>query len=184
MNTLAASQKYKPVSIAMHWLTVVLMIGIYASITLHEAIPRGNPLRGAMEDWHIYLGFTVFALALVRLGINLRLSVPPITPRPPMWQLRVTTAMKVYLYVLMLVTPVFGWLLLSGEGEAASWFFIPMPALAAESESLAEFAGEVHELLGESGYLFIAIHALAALWHHYMVKDDTLKRMLPAFLSR
>jgi cytochrome b561 len=184
MNDLNLIRRYEPISVAMHWITLLLMIAIYASISLHEAIPRGNPWRGAMEDWHIYFGFTVLALALIRLAVNLRLRTPPISPPPPVWQLRVSAAVKIYLYVLMLVTPVFGWLLVSGEGESVNWFFIPMPALAAPSESLADLAGEVHEMLGESGYFFIALHAVAALYHHYMVKDDTLRRMLPAFLQK
>ena len=63
-------------------------------------------------------------------------------------------------------------------------FFIPLPGIAPVSESLAGIAEEAHEIFGVSAYLFIAVHALAALYHHYLVKDDTLKRMLPDFISR
>lgn len=184
MNTEGQIQKYAPISIAMHWLTLILMIAIYGSIELHEAIPRGNPLRGAMEDWHIYLGFTVFVLALIRLTINLRSTTPPITPTPPSWQMLTNKGMKIYLYALMFMAPLFGWLYLSANDESIVWFFIQMPAIAPVSEAIAEFSEEAHEVLGSSGYLFIAVHAFAGLYHHYIVKDDTLKRMLPAFLSR
>jgi len=160
------------------------MIAIYGSIELHEAIPRGNALRGAMEDWHIYLGFTVLALAVVRLIINLRLTAPPITPRPPSWQVLVNKGMKMYLYALMILVPLLGWSYLSANNESIKWFFISMPAIGPVSEALAEFSEEAHEVLGLSGYLFIVIHALAGLYHHYLVKDDTLKRMLPSFISR
>ena len=184
MESQFMTQKYAPVTISIHWLTLILMIAIYGSIILHEALPRGNSLRGAAEDWHIYFGFTVFALAIARLIITLRLPTPPITPKPPSWQMVVTKVMKIYLYGLMLIAPVFGWLYLSANDESISWFFISMPAIAPVSEGIAEFAGEAHELLGESGYYFITLHALAGLYHHYWVKDDTLKRMLPAFMSR
>jgi cytochrome b561 len=184
MTALQTTKKYAPITIAVHWLTLLFMIAIYASIELHEALPRGNPWRGATEDWHIYLGFTVMVLALVRLIINLQLKVPPITPQPPAWQMVINKGMKVYLYGLMLVAPVFGWLYLSANDEAIKWFFISVPAIAPVSESIAEFAGEAHELLGVSGYFLIGIHAAAGLYHHYWVKDDTLRRMLPAFLSR
>ncbi len=182
MNTL--DQKYAPISIAIHWITLILMIAIYGSIELHETIPRGNPLRGATEDWHIYLGFTVFALALIRLIINLQLATPPITPRPPSWQMLINKGMKVYLYALMLVAPLLGWAYLSANDEPITWFFIQMPAIVPVSETLAEFSEEAHEILGLSGYFFIPIHALAGLYHHYLVKDDSLKRMLPAFVRR
>lgn len=182
MNT--QDQKYAPISIAMHWVTLILMIAIYGSIEWHEMIPRGNPLRGATEDWHIYLGFTVFALAIIRLIINLQLMSPPITPRPPSWQMLVNKGMKVYLYALMLIAPLLGWSYLSANDESITWFFIQMPAIVPVSEALAEFFGEAHEVLGLSGYLFITIHAVAGLYHHYLVKDDTLKRMLPSFFRR
>ncbi|MFT6056718.1 MAG: cytochrome b561 [Pseudohongiellaceae bacterium] len=155
------------------------MVAIYGSIELHETIPRGNPLRAATEDWHIYLGFTILVLALARLFINMRLTAPPISPNPPSWQMLATKGMKIYLYALMLIMPILGWLYLSANDEAINWFFIPLPAIAPVSETIAEFAGEAHEIFGLSGYLFIGIHAAAALYHHYLVKDDTLRRMLP-----
>ncbi len=184
MNELSQRSSYAPVTISIHWLTVVVMIGIYASIELHEMIPRSNPLRGAMEDWHIYLGFTLFVLAAFRLAINLRMQAPPITPSPPNWQMLATKVMKIYLYALMLVTPILGWVYLSANEESISWFFVPLPSIAPASESLAEFSEEAHELFGLSGYLFIGVHAAAALYHHYLVRDDTLRRMLPQFLLR
>ena len=184
MNDLNLRRSYPSISITMHWLTLILMIAIYGSIELHEVIPRENPLRGAMEDWHIYLGFTVLVLALIRLAINLRIQAPPISPPIPPWQMLVTKGMKIYLYVIMIVTPVFGWMYLSANEESIVWFIISIPAIAPVSETLAEFAEEAHEILGLSGYLFITLHAAAALYHHYLIKDDTLRRMLPEFLSR
>ena len=132
-----------------------------------------------MEDWHIYFGFTILVLAVIRLVINLRLTAPPITPRPPSWQMMINKGMKVYLYGLMILAPLLGWMYLSANAESIKWFFISMPAITPVSESLAEFSEEIHKALGQSGYFFIAIHALAGLYHHYVVKDDTLKRMLP-----
>lgn len=179
MNNLIQQQKYRPISIALHWLTVVLMVAIYACIELHEMIPRGNPLRGAMEDWHIYLGLCMLPLGVYRLLVNLRLKAPAITPQPPKWQLRINGLMRIYLYGLMILMPVLGWLFLSAEGHAVKLFFIPLPSIAPVSETLAEMAEEAHEIMGVSAYLFIAIHALAGLYHHYLLKDNTLRRMLP-----
>ena len=179
MSNLSLQQKYAPLSIALHWLTVALMIAIYVSIELHEMIPRGNPMRRAMEDWHIYLGLCMLPLGVYRLLVNLKLKAPSINPQPPQWQLQLNGLMKIYLYGLMILMPVLGWLFLNAEGHTVKLFFIPLPPIAPLSESLASLAEEAHELLGVSGYLFIALHALAALYHHYLVKDTTLRRMLP-----
>ncbi len=184
MSALNVDQKYAPISIAIHWLTLLLMIAIYVSIELHEALPRGNSLRGAMEDWHIVFGLTVLALAIARLIINLRLKVPAIIPRIPAWQMMMTKGMKIYLYGLMLIAPILGWMYLSASEEPINWLFVSLPAISPVSEAVADFTGEAHELLGTSGYFFITFHALAGLYHHYWVKDNTLKRMLPFFISR
>lgn len=184
MNGPANNTRYQPLSIALHWLTLVLMVAVYAAIELHESLPRGNPLRGTAEDWHVYLGLTLLPIVLYRLFVILRSDIPAITPPPPPWQMLVTKLMKIYLYVLLIGAPLAGWLLLSAEGQDIKLIFIPLPPIAPASEGLAEFAGEAHELLGESGYVFITLHALAALYHHYMVKDNTLRRMLPRFLVK
>ncbi|MBT5031052.1 MAG: cytochrome b [Proteobacteria bacterium] len=176
--------RYKPTSINLHWLTLFLMAAIYASIELHEIIPRGNPLRQATEDWHIYLGFSLIPIVLYRLFYILISPIPPITPPPPQWQATVTKLMKIYLYVLMLGMPLLGWIYLSADGDAINVWSLPLPAITPQSEGLAEFAEEAHEILGLSGYLFIPVHAFAAIYHHFLIKDNTLSRMLPKFLVK
>ncbi len=179
MNNTARHDRYSTLSITLHWLTLVLMAAIYISIELHESLPRGHALRRPMEDWHIYLGVCLLPIALFRAVTILRAKIPAIVPQPPTWQMRITKLMKVYLYVLMIGAPLIGWIMVNAEGHVVSLWGLALPSLVSESESLAGLASEAHEVLGMSGYFFIAIHAFAALYHHYLVKDNTLKRMLP-----
>ncbi|MCP5345386.1 MAG: cytochrome b [Gammaproteobacteria bacterium] len=178
------TSRYGSVVIFLHWLTLILMVAIYATIEIHEAIPRGNPMRRATEDWHIYLGFVLLSLVLFRLFNASRKPRPPITPSPAVWQEKLTYLMKIYLYVLMIGMPLLGWIYLSADGAAINAWAIPLPAIAPQSVGLADFAEEAHELLGVSGYVFITLHAFAALFHHYLLRDDTLTRMLPRFLVK
>ena len=171
--------RYSTLSIALHWLTLVLMVAIYTTIELHESLPRGHALRRPMEDWHIYLGVILLPIVLLRAITILRTNIPAIVPQPPIWQMRITKLMKVYLYVLMIGAPLIGWIMVNAEGNVVSLWGLALPSLVSQSESLAGIASEAHEVLGVSGYFFIAIHAFAALYHHYLVKDNTLKRMLP-----
>lgn len=179
MNNTLTYDRYSTLSITLHWLTLVLMVAIYISIELHESLPRGHALRRPMEDWHIYLGLCLLPIVVFRAVTILRAKIPAILPSPPMWQMRVTKLMKVYLYVLMIGAPLVGWIMVNAEGNIVSLWGFVLPSLVSESESLAGLASEVHEILGVSGYFFIAIHVLAALYHHYLLKDNTLKRMLP-----
>lgn len=179
MSNTATHDRYSKLSITLHWLTLVLMAAIYITIELHESLPRGHALRRPMEDWHIYLGVCLLPIALFRAVTILRAQIPAIVPQPPVWQMRITKLMKVYLYVLMIGAPLIGWIMVNAEGHIVNLWGLALPTLVSESESLAGLASEAHEVLGVSGYIFIAVHAFAALYHHYLVKDNTLKRMLP-----
>ncbi len=71
-------------------------------------------------------------------------------------------------------------LLLSAAGKSIPFFGLQLPALIGESKSLADVIKEIHEIGGTVSYFLIGLHAAAALFHHYFVLDDTLRRMLPS----
>ena len=58
-------------------------------------------------------------------------------------------------------------------------FGLELPPLVAPDRDLARLIHDIHETVGIAGYWLIGLHALAALVHHYVVRDDTLRRMLP-----
>lgn len=171
--------RYGSWSIGLHWLMLLLLAAVYASIELREIFPRGSDAREMMKTWHFMLGLSVFALALLRLAINVARSAPEIKPDPPAWQKLSAKAMHLALYALMLAMPLAGWLILSASGKPIPFFGLHLPALIAESKSTAEFIKEIHEAVGTAGYFLIGLHAAAALYHHYLVRDNTLRRMLP-----
>lgn len=184
MKALDSASHYPKLSIALHWFTLLLMLAIYVAIELHESLPRGHALRRPMEDWHIYLGVCLLPIAVFRAIVILRSNIPAIVPPPPVWQHNLTLAMKVYLYVLMIGTPLIGWIMVNAEGHVVTLWGLALPTVVSASEGVADFASEAHELLGVSGYFFITLHAFAALYHHYLVKDNTLRRMLPGTSTR
>jgi cytochrome b561 len=79
----------------------------------------------------------------------------------------------------MIAMPIAGWLILSAEGKAIPFFGFELPALVGANEQLAERTEEIHELGGTIGYWLIGIHAAASLFHHYVLRDRVLARMLP-----
>ena len=132
-----------------------------------------------MKTWHFRLGLTVFALVLVRLPLRLALHAPPITPALPAWQDHLAHAMHWALYGFLLVMPLLGWLTLSAKGQPIPFFGLELPALIGPDKATAKNLEDIHELIGNVGYALIGLHAAAALWHHYVTRDDTLERMLP-----
>jgi cytochrome b561 len=159
---------------------LVLIVAVYACIELREFYPKGSAIRESFKTWHYLLGLTVFALVWLRLLARFAGRVPPIVPSPPGWQLRVAHAVEFAIYLFVIVMPVLGWLSMSAEGKSISIFGLELPRLIGENKGLAKQLEEIHSLIGNVGYALIGIHALAALIHHYVQRDNTLRRMLPS----
>lgn len=170
--------RYGTLTIFLHWSMLALLAAVYACIELREIYPRGSDPRELLKTWHFMLGLTVFALVWVRLAARLSGGTPPIVPEPPRWQLWAGRAVHVALYALMIGMPIGGWLILSAEGKPVPFWGLTLPPLVAPNEELAELIEEVHETIGTFGYWLIGLHAAAALFHHYFMRDNTLRRML------
>lgn len=179
MNSIDTRQRFSALSIALHWVTLLLITAVYAVILLRENYPKGSDIREGLKTWHFMLGLTILALVVIRLIVRLNRRSPPITPEPPAWQALLAKATHFALYAFMLAMPIAGWVILSASGKAIPFFGLELPALVSQNKALAGQVKEVHETLGTIGYFLIGLHALAALYHHYVVKDDTLRRMLP-----
>ncbi len=170
---------YHPVSVGLHWLTLLLIVAVYVLIELRGLYPKGSDAREAMKQWHAMLGLAVFSLVFVRVAVLRLLPAPPITPEPRAWQRLLATAVHLALYVFLIAMPLLGWLVLSAKGKPIPFFGLDLPALVAPDKALAHDVEEIHEWIGTLGYYLIGLHATAGLFHHYIVGDDTLRRMLP-----
>lgn len=180
MNLRNTQDRYNSVSIALHWLMLILLVAVYAFIELREIYPKGSDPREAMKAWHFMLGLSVLGLLALRVVARvLSGPVPPIKPAPTKAQHMVAALIHLALYALMLGMPLAGWLILSASGKPIPFFGLQLPALIAENKELAKQIKEVHEAGGTIGYVLVGLHAAAALVHHYVTKDNTLTRMLP-----
>ena len=172
------TDRYGKLTIALHWFMLALLAAVYACIELRELFPRGSDPRNLLKTWHFMLGLSVFALVWVRLAARLAGGTPPISPPPAALQALAGKVVHVALYALMIAMPIGGWLILSAEGEPVPFWGLTLPPLVGPSEELAELIEEIHETAGTVGYWLIGLHAAAALFHHYVLRDDTLRRML------
>lgn len=171
------NDRYGRLLIILHWVTLALLIAVYACIELRELYPRGSETRDALKMWHFMLGLTVFLLVWIRITARLIGKAPPIVPASPRWQLLIANAVELTLYAMMIVLPLLGWLTLSADGDAIPFFGVQLPALVGEDKGLAEQLEEIHETIATAGYWLIGLHAAAALFHHFIRRDNTLRRM-------
>ena len=174
------SDRYGSVSIGLHWLMFLLLVAVYACIELRDVFPKGSDLRATLKTWHFMLGLSVFILAALRLLARFASGpAPRIDPPLPRWQQLTANTVHWALYGLMLGLPLAGWLILSASGQVIPFFGWELPALIAENRPFARWIKDVHETVGNVGYFLIGFHAAAALFHHYIVRDNTLWLMLP-----
>lgn len=165
--------------IAVHWLVLALMAGAYATMEFRGIFPRGSDGRLALRAAHYALGLSVLALVLVRIPLRLSRGTPPIVPPPPALQAAAARLGHAALYALMIVLPVLGWLAYGAEGRAASLLGVTLPMPIAPNQAWVKPLEEAHEVASRIGYALVGLHAAAALWHHYVVRDNTLALMWP-----
>lgn len=175
------ADRWGPVSQALHWLVVALVL-MLAIVGLNlDSLPK-TPKYFWVFTMHKSVGITVLVLVLVRIGWRLYAGAPAPVPGTPSWQARIASATHVLLYALLLAMPLSGWLYDSASGlRPFRWFgMVAMPKLAAPDEALAGRAHDAHEWLFWVLVALVAMHAAAAFHHHLFRNDPTLSRMLPA----
>lgn len=179
IQTTGLPARFSRAMVALHWLMLALLIAVYLCMELSGNFPRGSDTRGLLRSWHYLLGLSVFVLVWVRLAVKLTTPAPLITPPPPRWQDRASKALQWGFYGFMVLMPLAGWLTLSAGGKPIMLFGFHLFSLVAENKALASQVKQLHELGATVGYFMLAVHATAALYHHYFLRDNTLQRMLP-----
>ena len=168
---------YTPVAKGLHWLMAVLILGLLALGIYMSDLPL-SPQKLELYSWHKWFGVTVFLLLWLRLAWR-------VTHRPPALPETLSAPMRLAahaghaaLYLLMLAIPLSGWFMSSAKGFQTVWFgVLPIPDLLGRDRELGDLLQQVHKLLNLLLMLTLAGHVLAALWHHFVLKDDTLRRM-------
>jgi len=179
-----SDSRYSTVSITLHWLMLVLLALVYACIEFRGIFPKGSGGRTLITESHFMLGLTVFVLVWFRLFARSLGPAPQIFPASPHWQTTLARLMHWALYIFMIAMPILGWLVTSAKGHQVMFYGIDLPLLVSEDKELAKRIQEWHELGGTIGYWLIGLHAVAGIYHHYVVGDNTLLRMMPKRVSR
>jgi cytochrome b561 len=172
-------KKYSGGQIALHWLVLLLIAIAYAAMEFRDIFPKDSTGRYWMTIIHYTSGVSVFILMLIRMVFRFIFPEPPVVPALPQWQKLSATVVHFILYALFIFLPLLGVVSLYYGQKEWSFLFIHMPVAAEKNSVLQHSLKEVHELLANTGYFIIGLHAAAALLHHYIFRDNTLLRMMP-----
>ena len=175
-----SAEAYGSLSKFLHWAIVLLILPQYFIAEAAEHATEGSGDQAALMGWHISIGLLVLILALVRIGWKVVNKGQPAPLGAVVWQRRAAAAGHGLLYLLILAQPLSGWVMASAGGAPVGLFgWFDFPALSGENHDLHETLEDVHEFLFNALLVVAAIHVVAALYHHFVLRDATLRRMLP-----
>ncbi|MDF8332431.1 cytochrome b [Novosphingobium cyanobacteriorum] len=176
MATTADYVRYNSVARALHWsIGVLILFNLFTGIF-------GEGLEKMWESMPVHkaTGLLILLLSLVRFGWRLRWTTPdyPVDFNPGFRKFAAATHGTFYL--LMLILPVTGWIFTSAGKYPLSFYgLFDWPKLALTKDMpIVGAAHETHEILGYAFAALVVLHVGAALYHHFALKDPTLRRML------
>jgi cytochrome b561 len=176
-------RRYDTVSVFLHWSIGIGIIAIALLELLRGGLfPKGSVMREGLKAFHEPAGTVIFALILVRL-LWRSLHNPPELPETMLpWERLAAKLTHLLLYGLMVAIPLVGMAATFARGRPIDFglFQVSLPLGSGISRSGARSLKELHEFLGQAVLAVAFVHAAAALWHHYVRRDDVLTRMLPA----
>jgi cytochrome b561 len=161
----------------LHWFMAGLFALAIGGIVTRGLLPSGHAWRPELRSLHIVCGQLVLAFGLMRLLVRVCSRMPP-TPSAPRWATRAGHAAHMALYGVMLAQPISGIVFMQAGDKKVIFFGWVLPRIVESNVALQSNVKEWHLFVGNAFYLLLALHVSAALWHHFMLKNDTLRRML------
>lgn len=175
----ATAARYGAVAQVFHWLTAV---GVIAGFTIGLIMVEMafSPLQLKLFSWHKWIGVSIFALLLLRLGWRLGHPAPPLPASTPPWQRHAAYLTHWALYALLLLIPLSGWVMSSAKGFSTVVFgVLPLPDLLEKNEALGDRLADLHWWLNKTLLALFILHLAAALKHQFVDRDGLMWRMLP-----
>jgi cytochrome b561 len=175
--------RYGAVAQLFHWAIVVLVV---TQFVLAKRADGLSPVaKIGVLGLHKSVGITILGLAVLRLVWRLLNPVPPVPALAPRWQNLAAHGSHFLLYALLLITPVLGWFMSSARAFSVSWFgLVTLPDFIQPNKATFELLHEAHEVMAYTLATIALVHIAAALKHHFIDRDDVLRRMLPFARAR
>lgn len=187
-----STQRYTGVAIFLHWV-MALGIGALAAMGLVMVHVKLEPLRlFQLYQLHKSIGITVLLAAALRLGWRLAHRPPPLPDAMPPIERNAAAGGHLMFYFLLFGLPFTGWALVSSSVfniptllyGVIPWPDLPVLPTLADKAQVEAILKNIHAYGAYTLMALVGLHGAAALRHHFMLKDDVLRHMLPGFSSR
>ncbi len=169
---------YGWVAVAFHWLSAITVFSLFGLGLWMVSLDYYHPWYKEGPDLHRSIGVVLVVATLLRFVWRC-LNIKPVAEPGPRWQVKVAGIVHGLLYGWFFLMLISGYLITTAKGqglEVFNWFEIP--AYITDIENLEDRAGVVHFYLACIFMGLVAVHAGAALYHHFIKRDATLRKML------
>lgn len=167
---------YGLVSRLFHWLTALAIFGLFALGVWMVGLSYYHPYYHTAPHWHKSAGMLLAAALVARLLWRIA-NIKPSDDKLKPWERRAAGLVHWGFYPLLLVIVASGYLMSTADGrpiEVFDWFSIPSPGAR---PGLEDAAGAVHEWIAYAVIALAVLHTAAALKHHFVDRNDMLRRM-------
>ncbi|WP_092389470.1 cytochrome b [Halopseudomonas salegens] len=173
------SLTYGWIAIGFHWLVAVTVIGLAVLGLWMTDLTYYSPYYRSAPFWHKSIGVSLVLVLLLRLIWRWCNPRPAHIAAHKGWEKRLAGLVHGLLYLLLVVIVISGYLISTANGQGIDVFgWFTLPALVSGLPEQADRAGFVHYWLAITVLVLAGIHALGALKHHFIDRDNTLRRML------
>lgn len=191
--TATKTRKYSLVAIILHWLIAAAILALFVIGVTMTNLPNEQIARKfELYQLHKSLGVTVLLLSVLRLAWRLSHRPPPLPTNLKPWEKSAARATHIGFYILIIAIPLMGWAMVSSSpyniptvlyGQIA-WPHLPMLASLEDKKVVEDAFKLAHKTLAFGAAALLVLHIVAALKHHFTLKDDVLARMIPFLPNR
>lgn len=172
-------ERYDRLTQWFHWLTAATVIFLFASAHIWENLAKGTDLRRGLQSVHISLGIALAVLIVLRIVWRVFVGTHLPAHGSPATRLLARLG-HLALYGLLLAQIALGFMFRWAQGERFEFFgLFAIPSPLATDHDFAHVLGGLHDKVAWVIIILAGLHACAALIHHAVLKDPTLRRMLP-----
>lgn len=172
------AQSYGSIAKFFHWIIALLIIGLVFVGYFMGGI-SDKPTRISIINAHKLTGLTVLALMILRAGWALINPKPLLPLATPTWERVLVRCAHLLLYAFVIAMPLSGWIGSVAAGYVPHFANYVFNLPITPDPALAKLAFLAHYVLAIIIIVFVVLHIVAALYHHYIKRDDILRRMVP-----
>ncbi len=179
MQITNSKSTYGFMAVLLHWSIAIMTIGLFAVGLWMVELDYYDAWYQRAPWWHKGFGIVVFALLVLRFIWKLISPSPASLTTHKRWEVISAKAAHHSMNLLILVICISGYLIVTAKGDPVDVFgLFTIPSFFSGVDNLEDLAGEIHFYLACGLIGIVIIHALAAVKHHVIDRDNTLRRML------